>query len=147
MARIRIRDKTNNLRTVGFIRIRDATGVLRNITRVRIRDASNILQTVFGGYSASATTPVDGSGSVNPITSPASTVTVTGGNAPFTYAWQAVSNPDGIAIVSSTSNSTTFRRSIITVGEVIYGTFVCRVTDALGLVVSTNNVDVSLTRT
>lgn len=151
-AQIRLRDESNTLRTIIGIKMRDAGGIMRNITRVRMRDASNILRTVFGALSVSANTPVSGTSGTSPVTSSTSTVTVTGGVAPYTYLWRAylndapTYNPNGIAILTPTANSTAFRRTMA-VPDVIDGSFECEVTDALGAVIVTNLVDVTLTRT
>jgi hypothetical protein len=79
------------------------------------------------------------------VTSNASTVFASGGAAPYTYAWEAVSNPSTITIVSPTASATTFKKSLFF--EEVFGTFRCKVTDNLGNVAYTNNVLVDLEHT
>lgn len=152
MPRVRARDGANTSRTMAQIIVRDSGGVQRIIQRVRGRDATNTLRTLFTGMAASATTPADGTAATFTVTSAASTVTVSGGVAPYTYNWVAwqndptTYNPDGIVILSPTGSSTQFRRGLA-VGETINGSFMCEVTDANGATVTTNLVAVSLTRT
>lgn len=82
-----------------------------------------------------------GSGTV--ITSSPSVCTASGGVAPYTYAWTAISNPDSISIVTSAINQTYFRKTMGAL-ELVTGTFKCVVTDDLGTIVDSNTVTVEL---
>lgn len=152
MAGIRVK-AVGSTRTVTRVRVRDAAGVLRFVSRIRMRDAGNVLRTVFSGFSASIPTTVSASSATSPITTAAVAVTVSGGNAPFTYNWRvknndpATYNVDGISILAPTTSSTQFRASIPTPGDGAFGSFECVVTDSLGNSVTSNSIDVSIIRT
>jgi hypothetical protein len=145
MARIRIRDSGNTLRTIDGtgstrIRMRDAGNTLRTITRIRMRDASNVLRTVYdtsGGtaFAASASPTfafgsTSGSGSA---TTYATTVTASGGTAPYTYAWSLIAHdhPTAIPTINSpTSATTTFTQTNMHKDAIYTATFRCTVQDS-----------------
>lgn len=104
VARLRMRDAGNTLRTITQIRMRDAGGTLRTIQRVRMRDAGNTLRTVFdavldavvpaGGYDSqteggldlcSITFNSDGTWTVASSTAPDSGTWKTGGGVGSDY--------------------------------------------------------------
>lgn len=81
----------------------------------------------------------------NPMTSAPATCTVTGGLAPYTYRWQEESSgsADGITINTPSAATTTFARFLAS-NTSRTGRFVCKVTDAAGVVVYSNAVVVPL---
>lgn len=149
VAQIRMRDSGGTLRTLARIRMRDEGGVLRTIQRIRIRDVSNILRTVWQSMTAAASPGViSATGSTSTITTTSAAVAVTGGTSPFTYLWSpAAYNTDSVGITSPTAAITTFRRGACNSGDTYLGDFTCEVTDALGVVATTNVVSVDITRT
>lgn len=138
-ARIRIRDAGGTLRTVAQLRMRDAAGTLRTITRVRVRDQNNVLRIVYdpagaSSLSASASPSIVhgtsmGSGTVSTNNT---TVTPTGGTAPYTYAWTVIEYDNGVSptIAGPTSATTGFTQTSVGPGEFYSATFRCTVTDA-----------------
>jgi chitodextrinase len=73
-------------------------------------------------------------------------VTATGGAGGYTYAWQYVSGDTGITAVSPTSNSTTFTRATVSIGQTYEAYWRCRVTDAANTVVYVGNLWVEFRR-
>lgn len=98
-----------------------------------------------GGFSASATQSVSGTGATVPVTTTTAFVTVSGGIGPFTYLWTYTGDP-GIEILSPYTVGTAFRASPV-LGEPKYGWARCEVTDtATGLTAITNECEVTITR-
>lgn len=147
MPQVRMRDASGTLRTISRIRMRDAGNVLRTIQRIRMRDASGTLRTVFQYFLAtiptSETQLATGAASSGTVTSDSQAVTVTGGTAPYTYAWSYVSGSLAISITSPTGSSTTFSATVDD-GSPEEAVFKCTVTDNLGFVVETNSISVQL---
>lgn len=73
-------------------------------------------------------------------------ITATGGAGGYTYAWQYVSGDTGITAVSPTSNSTTFTRATVSIGQTYEAYWRCRVTDAANTVVYVGNLWVEFRR-
>lgn len=133
------------------VRYRDAAATLKGIAAIRYRDADNVLQTIIGaggfGFSASAE-PGDvhgfgSSGSSIYLTTGTVTATVTGGAAPFTYAWE-VDDPDWAAI-SATSSATSFRSPLLGPSGESFTFARCVVTDANAVDTTTNDVSLYAT--
>lgn len=83
-----------------------------------------------------------GAGEITAITD-AATITVSGGNSPYTYSWSYVSGDDALAF-DPTSASTVFARTVfVSVAQTIIlsGVYRCTVTDNIGRVIS---VDVTV---
>lgn len=74
------------------------------------------------------------------VTTPAALATVTGGTGPYTYAWEAVSNPSGMTILNGATDSAQFRKSGMYPGETFAGQFRCLVTDSTGATAYSNLV-------
>lgn len=149
MPRVRVRDASNTLRTLARIRIRDASNTLRQIQRIRIRDAGGTLRTVwqFFSLSLSATNAygfAHGLASHGAVNSASVTVTVTGGVAPYTYLWQYVSGDVAITPNSPTAATTQFGSASVTDGISRFATYNCKVTDNVGNILFSNNVDIQL---
>lgn len=147
-AQIRVRDNGGTLRTVARIRVRDETGALRTVQRVRMRDTSNTLRTVFQYFQVSISpSTISQSGTTSTITtSTYAVVTATGGTAPLSYLWSLVAG-DFISPTSPLSASTAFRKTGAAVESDYVATFVCTVTDALGNELTTDPIDVTISRT
>lgn len=86
---------------------------------------------------------ISATGTGSTITSSACAGTASGGTPPYAYLWQAVSAP-GISILSAGSSSTAFRATGMAAGELRSGSFRLRVTDAVGAVVNSSTVVVTL---
>lgn len=134
---VRIRDGAGNARSVTGIKVRDAGGVLRTVQMARVRDGSGTLRTVFTAMSAAPSAPnVYGTaGSFGPggvfVQSSPVTVTVSGGVAPFTYAW---TRDSGSATINATlpAAATTRFSATVPYDSEVSANFVCTVTDANG---------------
>lgn len=146
---------TTGVKAAAEVSIRDAAAALKVVGSVWLRDAANVLKLA---YSSSATgafivsaNPLTafgartGSGPLA-ITSEEVSVTITGGAAPYTYAWSLVFAYDGTwSIQSSTSDRTRFSCSAVPLGESYVAEFKCTVTDARG--VSSDSATVTVTCT
>ena len=147
MPRLRMRDATGTRRTITRVRMRDAGNVLRTIQRVRMRDASGTLRTVFQYFLVTIPSSVLGSNSGasghGSVTSSSAAATVTGGTAPYTYAWSRVSGDLSITIDTPTGSSTTFTADVYNAAPKD-GLFKLTVTDNNGFVVESNTISVQL---
>jgi hypothetical protein len=131
-----IRDGTNTPRTITDIQVRDGTNTPRTITEIRVRDSNNVSRIVFStGSPLEATASPEnvfgfdiGTGTA---TTDLTTVTPTGGVAPYTYAWAVTTYSGGVApeADSPTLANTTFTQTGLSSGEYTNATFVCTVTD------------------
>lgn len=136
-ARTRMRDTGGTLRTITQLRGRDESNVLRTFTRVRARDAGNVLRVVYdttGASSFAATaSPANTHGIGNgSATTNTTTVTPTGGTAPYFHAWTRVSytNSTPPTINSPTAATTTFTQTNLDAGGVDRAVFRDTVTDS-----------------
>jgi len=132
---IRARDSAQ--RVLAGVKARNASNVLKTILDVKVRDAS-ALRTVFTSFGGSAGLTVTpelaygygySKGSIT-ISTNSVTVTVSGGVAPYTFAWTGASG--AWTIINPTSDTTAFRRSSVGAGTNDSRTFTCTVTDANG---------------
>ena len=151
---IRVQTSTG-IKAATEVRVRDAGAALQIVGNVWLRDKANALKLVYSStatgaftVSASPLTAFGGrtGGAGLTITSEEVGVTITGGAAPYTYAWSLVSAASGTwAIQSATSDRTRFTCSGVPVGDSYIATFKCTVTDARG--VSSVSADVEVTCT
>lgn len=148
-AQVKIRDASGTLRTVARIRMRDAGGVLRTIQRIRMRDASGTLRTVFQFLTATISTALAasdaGAASSGVVTTANETVTVTGGTAPYTYAWTRVAGNLAVTATAPAANITSFQATVTDSGSPYITYFQVTVTDASGATVTSNIIEVQLT--
>ena len=98
---------------------------------------------VGGFYAIASPAAVSGGGTAGPITSGSSSISITGGTAPFTYLWQRVSGDPSISADTGTASSSTFTANLFG-GDFSSGTWRCKVTDAGAVVTYSNNVYISL---
>lgn len=139
---MKIRDASGTLRTITSIAVRDAGGVLRQIQTIKARDAAGVLRVVFNGLkvSASPSSAIGycySSGFDTAITGYVY-ANVTGGTAPFTYAWTADS---GWSALSPTNYATSFRSPGLNPGDEATGSAYVTVADANGATAVSNIVD------
>lgn len=127
----------SSLANLGAIAVRDEDG-LASIGEVRIRDADS-LEVIFSPASTlviGVTGDAYGAGASNFAISVATsvvTVSVSGGQAPYTYNWTRLDGPDAFwSILTPASASTQFRRTNMAPGDEESATFACTVTDSLG---------------
>ena len=151
MARIRIRDATNTLRTLTRLRIRDASNVLRTVQRVRMRDAGNVLRTVFQALSATLSpTSLTPTGTTPTITTSACVATPSGGTGPYTYLWSYTFHDSATlpTINFGTTSGASFSQGSMVSTDIYNATAVCTVTDtASGVSAVTNTVTIQWYRT
>lgn len=116
---------------------------IRNLKELWQNDSAGTPQLIYKSFTALAT-PATVNGYVNSftpkfaITDPA-TANVTGGTAPFTYAWTIVGT--GFTALSPTSATTTFKSTPLGPGDEVFAAAYVTVTDAVGAVDNSNNVD------
>lgn len=129
---IQIRTK-DGLRTVSGIQIRDTSGKLRNVVSVSIRDANGLHTLTFGPAVAINPNYVRGDGSSKAmiiVTTASAAVQVSGGQAPYTYAWTL--DTAGWTARAPTSDNTTFSSPRLASGDDSNAMATCTVTDANG---------------
>jgi hypothetical protein len=139
-AQIRVRDASGTLRTLTQIRARDASNTLRTITRIRVRDDGNVLRTVYdtsGGTAfaatANPTSVVGRTAGAGSTTTGSTTVTASGGTAPYTYAWALIAHDHPTTsptINSPTLATTTFSQANMDDNTTYTATFRCTVNDS-----------------
>lgn len=111
--------------------------------------AAHVMMMLLSGTSTVAmavglnTTTASGQSFDSEITSNIVSATVTGGTAPYTYAW-TVTTSDGIVALNPTSPSTAFRKSGGVQGTTYSGTAVLTVTDSAAVVRVSATVNISL---
>jgi hypothetical protein len=147
--RTRFRDAGGGLHTLVRARVRDAGNTLRTIQRIRVRDASNALRTVFQYLSVALNTTVvtgsnSGAASSGSVTSSTVTGTVSGGVAPYTYAWQYVSGDATVAANTPTAANTSFTNASVPDALPKIAEYQLQVTDNNGAVVVSELVEVQL---
>lgn len=132
------RDAGNTVRTETIIRVRDVGNVSRRLAFWKARDAGGTLRTVFtdagASFSASASpgTVYGSTLGTGTATTNDTTVTPTGGTAPYTYAWAVVTydNPSAAPTATAATAATSgFTQTSIGIGESYSATFRCTVTD------------------
>jgi hypothetical protein len=150
-ARLRVRDSGGTLRTITQFRVRDDTNVLRTITRIRVRDANNVLRVVYDTTGASSFAATASPGTVHGIgngtaTTGNTTVTPTGGIAPYFHAWTRISytNSTPPTIGSASSATTNFTQTNLSAGGADSAVFRDTVTDSA---VPPNSVTVDVNAT
>lgn len=141
-ARVRIRDAGGTLRTINGtgssrIRMRDAGNTLRTISRIRMRDAGNVLRVVYdvtgsSSFSATASPSTVAGVGLHAVTTNATTVTPTGGVAPYFHAWTRYDYTDATppTITSPSSATTTFHQTNLGPSDIESATFLDTVTDS-----------------
>lgn len=138
-----IRDQANTPRTVTELWIRDETNTSREIQELWARDATNTPRMIY-------TTAPPITASISPslvsgmtlgtgtATTDAATMSVSGGTAPYTYAWSITAYTSGVAptALSPTSATTTFRQTSLGIGAAESADCQCIATDANGYTAS-----------
>ena len=134
---------TSGLAEIGAVAVRTSAGLV-TIGERWVRDASNNLVRVFSSAAAAFTAQASPDtvfgaasrpGSAAVYTNQAS-VTVSGGKAPYTYAW---STDPSFNVTAPTAAATTFRAGVES-GDTLEADFFCTVTDADGRTAVTNTV-------
>lgn len=141
-----IRDETNTPRTVTEIIVRDETNTPRTISEIWVRDTTNTPRLVFSTASTLAAVASDynvfgyESGTGTAISN-STTITPSGGTAPYTYAWTVVSYNAGVSptVNLPTAATTAFTQTSMGPGDYFVAVFRCTVTDA-----ALNTVDVDV---
>lgn len=80
-------------------------------------------------------------------TTTSATCTASNGTAPYIYSWQRVSGDTFTTITSPTMDTTTFSNVVDCGGGAYVAVFVCVVTDANGVVTTSNSVTVTTQNT
>lgn len=103
--------------------------------------------TASGALNGSAyPTDLTKTGTASSLTTASTTVTATGGTAPYTYAWTRLSGSTSIAADSASSATTTFTGTSLTAGSTNTAVFRCTITDNVAAT-KTVDVNVSISRT
>jgi hypothetical protein len=124
---------------IGAIRVREG-GVTVEIAQVYVQ-SGGVAYPLFGSSISASAAPIycsgySASGGSIYITTESATVTVSGGTAPYTYAWVPLDS--GWAAIDPSHATTPFRSPLLGTGENASTTFTCTVTDALGRTASAN---------
>jgi len=132
-----IRDATNTARTITAVQVRDATNTPRTISEIWARDSNNVSRLVFSiaspmTASASPETVFGFSGGSGLATTDSTTVTPSGGTAPYSYAWTLLTfdNATPPSADLPTAATTTFTQTGIGPSENYSATWQCEVTDS-----------------
>lgn len=122
------------LRTITGITVKQA-GVLRTIRQVKVQDGG-VLRTVatFADPLAVASDAAGKSGNSSTLTTSNVTASVSGGFAPYTYAWTLETNGGGTASTTSapTMATTTFTKTNLLPESDVTDVWRCTVTDDTG---------------
>jgi len=133
-------------KTIVEVEARDAGNVSRVIKEGWIRTTDGLKQ-LFGEFivslSRSSLTAHTNSAMTVPVTSLPVTCNVTGGSAPYSYAWSKTSGAAGWSIDSPSAASTTFTSPALGPGDEEVATFICTVTDAAGHVLASSAVTIT----
>ena len=138
---MQIRDASGTLRTITGIAMRDAGGVLRPIKMAKARDAGSTLRVVFSGMKVTVSpdeaTGFASTGGDRAVVTSGVSATVTGGTAPYTYAWTPSA---GWSATSPALASTAFVSPDISPGDSSTGDAYVTVTDANGQTAVSNDI-------
>lgn len=131
-----VRDGTNAPRTITAVQVRDGTNTPRDVSEIRVRDSNNVSRIVFSTASplSAVADPSDVFGfdsGTGTATTNSTTVTPSGGVAPYSYSWAVQSYTGSVEpIIGSSSTATSdFIQTGLGSGEYTFATFVCTVTD------------------
>jgi hypothetical protein len=149
-AGIKVIDAASADRALSAISVIDPNGTSRNLLEMRVIDTGGTDRLVFstgGGALAVSATPASVGGSslsTGSITSGATTVSASGGTAPYTHAWTLISydNLTPPVVNFPTAATTNFTQSNINYNETYSAVFRDTVTDA-ALATATVDVPVS----
>lgn len=138
-AALQVRDATNTDRVIAAIKVRDAANVDRTITQGRIIGPDGIDRVFWDpsgtvSFSATASPAHVGGSSIGTgtATTSATTVTPTGGTAPYSYSWACIDHSNSTAPTASnpTGAASAFTQINLLPGEFAVADFVCTVTDS-----------------
>lgn len=132
-----IRDSAGTARTITAIQVRDASNTPQDISELWVRDSNNVPRLVFSVAppmtAAAAPSTVSGfTLGTGLATTGNTTVTPTGGTAPYSYAWSLISydNSTPPTAGSPTAATTNFTQTNIGIGQDFSATWRCTVTDS-----------------
>lgn len=142
-----MRDASGVPRTITELWVRDASNVLKEITELRVRDTNSVSRIIFSTtspLSAVASEPIvfGSSFGTGTATTTSTTITPSGGTAPYTYAWSLLMTTGGVNPTAGgpTSATTNFTQTSLGPGEGVSSEWLCTVTDDDG-----NTTDVQVT--
>jgi hypothetical protein len=123
------------LATVGSIKLRDALGLSTVWTN---GPAITVAIAPFASGAASSSNTVS-------VSSEDIAAIVTGGRAPFTYAWSRVGgvDPDWSILFTSSATTRVMHDSVAT-NDTVTSSFICTVTDSAGQIATSNQCAVNL---
>jgi hypothetical protein len=142
----------SGIKAAAAINLRDAGGALRTAGTIRQRDAVNVLKLIYsaagGGSFVVAAAPLAAfgarAGGGTTVTSEQVVATVTGGLAPYSYAWSVISAPSGTwTIQSPVSDRTSFVCAGVPDNDSYVANFKCTVTDSRGIAQDSATVEVT----
>jgi uncharacterized protein YukE len=134
---------TTGLKSTSILKVRDASNTLQNVQQGWRRDASGIKE--FFGKLTVEVSPPGVSGSVNrssaaSATTRNATANVSGGVAPFTYAWARTDGGAHSWTINSPASAITSFSTPVSPNSDQVATFACTVTDATGTSATSANV-------
>jgi hypothetical protein len=142
MVALTIRDGANVPRTPTVLVIRDSANTPRTLTELWIRDLNNVPRLVFnpsGSVTLAVTTNVESvhgrSHGTGTATTGSVVATVTGGTAPYTYAWVLTETDSGVPATASnpTAAATSFTQTGLAEDDFVTTTWTVTVADANGV--------------
>lgn len=140
--------KASGLVEQAGIYLRKATGLVQQEVYLRTAAGLKLIHTPVSPLVLGISGDAYGAGASNStisVTTSVVTVTVSGGQAPYTYSWARLDGPDPYwNILAPTSAATAFIRGSVGPGDTEAATYACTVTDALGNTETTITVTASV---
>lgn len=140
---IGLRDATST-KTIGFVGARDADGMAECEVYIRDADGIALVHSPGGAFTVDVPPTVYGGAAFNggiAVTTENATVTITGGQGPFTFEWERTDGALGDwTIINPTAQTTAFRCIGVGIGEFETANFACTVRDVNGSPVTSSDV-------
>ncbi len=136
--------KAAGLVTQGAVYLRKPSGLVEQEVYLRTAAGLKLIHTPNGAFSVDVPPTVYGGAAFNggiAVTTENATVTITGGQGPFTFEWERTDGALGDwTIINPTSQTTAFRCIGVGIGESETAEFACTVRDVNGSPVTSGDV-------